>query len=342
MQSNFFSRLDHVVEQYADLPETQMLFWGIPHIPSLSLITGKAKSGKTIFMENLIYALVNPHQNEFMGMDIPTLEKVVIVSLEEMITNRTARQMKQLEGMDHDEASEIAKKIFVLTDSTFHYMETPEHHEKLISELKEIKPDAVFIDSLGRTGTGKIESSDDAKKMMIAMQNIYRALNCPVIIIHHNVKGKVVERKHLMDTIAGSRYVVQEIDAAITIDDVLSNGERTITTSACRYYGKTDESITFKITEDCLTEFISFQGETKKTEKLQEIRLEKLVEFVCDSGYKSIKEIQKFMLENYGVKRSTTFSYLKNANLDKNKKGIYLCPDSPFSKNGPGEFSEEE
>ena len=122
-----------------DKPEMEMLFWGIPNTPGVSIIAGKAKSGKTIFVENLVYALVNPNQSEFMGMDIPTLERIAIVSFEEILENRSRRELKQITKYDPDNELEIPKKVAVLNDTPFILLNTDEDYVELINHLKEEK-----------------------------------------------------------------------------------------------------------------------------------------------------------------------------------------------------------
>jgi hypothetical protein len=91
--------------------------------PSVTLLAARAKAGKTIACENLALALVDEGCNEFLGLDIATVNKVAILSFEEALVNRTQRQIKQTRAYvaASNTKTPVDEKIFVLDTDYYQF-----------------------------------------------------------------------------------------------------------------------------------------------------------------------------------------------------------------------------
>jgi RecA-family ATPase len=194
-----FLSLKEAIDKTSHTPTMKFTWWGIPRSPSVTLVAARAKAGKTILAENLAIALVDVDCNEFLGLDIATVEKVAIISFEEALINRTQRQAKQIEAYNHASKTKapLDENIFVLDAHYYQLLVDDKQRNELLMSLKELNPDVIIIDSLGRLGMGQIEDSSFAQQLMLYLRHMAFTLNCPVIALHHTVKAKKNESVEL-------------------------------------------------------------------------------------------------------------------------------------------------
>ncbi len=315
--------LKQALEKVSDTPDIKYLWSGIPHSASLTLFAARAKQGKTIFLESLALSLVDENSNEFLGLPIPTVDSVFLLSFEENIINRSKRQMKQLKAyLDLTQTdTKIDERIFVF-NSTFHqFLADDKQRNELLEMLEKKKPSVLIIDSLGRLAIGQIEHSDFAQQLMLYLRSMAFKLDIPIIVVHHTVKSKKAEGVEL-SSMAGSRYLSQEACAVVTIVEGNNRGERIVRPLAFRYASEDVADISFRITDDCLVEQIPeserFSFTTKATKSKEDI-LKEYFETHCTA---TTTELEEFIKSQKVMGRSTMFEILRKLPVDKTG-GVY-------------------
>lgn len=318
-----FISLKDAIAKTTDSPVMEYLFWGIPMSPSVTLLAARAKAGKTIACENLALALVDEGCNEFLGLKIATVDKVAILSFEEALVNRTQRQIKQTKAYTatNNTNTAVDEKIFVFDTDYYQFLADDNQRNELLQSLKELNPNVVFIDSLGRLAVGQIEDSSFSQQLMLYLRQMAFTLNCPIIVLHHTVKAKKSDSVEL-SSMAGSRVLAQESDAVFTIVEGYNPGERIIKPLAFRYSGDDNADITFKINEDCLIEYIGARNFTDTTiikKKKEDI----LHEYFQSNCIATLMELEQFIAQGKLMSRSTLFEILKNFPVEKIDKSTY-------------------
>lgn len=318
-----FISLKDAIAKTADSPVMEYLFWGIPMSPSVTLLAARAKAGKTIACENLALALVDEDCNEFLGLNIATVDKVAILSFEEALVNRTQRQIKQTKAYNKvcNTKTQVDEKIFVLDTDYYQFLADDKQRNELLASLQALSPHVVFIDSLGRLAVGQIEDSSFSQQLMLYLRHMAFTLNCPIIVLHHTVKAKKSDSVEL-SSMAGSRVLAQESDAVFTIVEGYNPGERIIKPLAFRYSGDDNADITFKINEDCLVEYIGASNFTDTTiikKKKEDI----LHEYFMTNCTATLAELEQFINQDKLMSRSTLFEILKSFPVEKIDKGTY-------------------
>lgn len=306
----------------ADSPNIDFLFWGIPFGPCVVLCAARAKAGKTIFMENMAYALVNEEIHEFLGMAIKTVDRVLMISFEEPLHLRTQRQVKQVVGLNLQNPEKVLNKIWVFNKDEKQFLSDRKQQDDFLQLMIKNKPEVLFIDSLGRLGIGQIEDSRYAQELMLFLRVLCKELNCPVIVLHHTIKSKRGEEVEL-SSMAGSRVVAQEADALISLHDG-QDGLKILKPLAWRYHGDNDTEILFRINQNCLLDHVTTRTSYQNAvSDITETNLDQISAYINANGIVSVPElIEKFV--NTGVMaRSTLFDNLKSDKFEKLGKGTY-------------------
>ena len=317
--------LAHAMEEIADTPDMEFLYWGIPKAPSVTLIAARAKAGKSIFMENMAYALVDENVKTFLGLPIKTVNRVAVISFEEPLHLRTQRQMKQIKGLKLKESQVIMNKIWVFNKGQKQFLANKEQQEGFLEIVKCYKPEVIFIDSLGRLGTGQIEDSKYAQEIMLFIRVLSTELDCPVIVLHHTVKSKKYEDVEL-SSMAGSRVISQEGDGMICIFDG-PNSEKILKPLAWRYHGDNDTEIHFRITEDCLVEYLSTKRSDNEPKQMSSLsKTDVIKKYLKKVGSATTNELEEVFVNSGIMARSTMFVCLQESGLTKSEKGIYTYP----------------
>ena len=251
-----------MIDRISSLPEPQYIYRGIVY-PSLGVVFGPAKSGKTIFTENLLLSLAAGTES-FLGDKIysPT-KRVLIVSLEEFYRNRTARNKKQIESFTERFQLDPSwsEEVFIVDDSFPRYIHSDKDWILLEREIQRIMPSVVVIDSLTRLTTDSIEDSVVASRIMKKLRELTHKFGITVIVIHHSQK---LENKPItIASVAGSRVVGQELDFMIGVNRTINN-IRYIKDVAYRYASDdSDQVLKFRINDAQIIESTGFCTEAE-------------------------------------------------------------------------------
>jgi len=246
-------------------PKLVMLYPGIKE-KSVGIIVGPSKSGKTIFCENLGMSIA-AGLNEYLGASINIGNRTVLfISFEEHYSNRTDRNSKQADALTTVSGKGWLKNYIVVNEHMPRYIITNEHWNDLRDLINAIKPGIVFLDSLTRMYQGSIEESKVAVELTQKLRSLSEATGTTIVIIHHT--HKMYGQPLSIDTVAGSRVIVQEMDFMIGINRTL-DGKSYMKDIAFRYAQCDSETVrTFTISENC---WINISGHIEEMKLLSSL-----------------------------------------------------------------------
>ena len=254
--------VDCMIERVSQMPETQYLFRGIVD-PSLGVVFGPAKSGKSIFIESLLLT-ISSGQQSFIGDKLNSSSpKVLLFSLEEYFKSRTDRNKKQIDFINSSNnlSENWTQNFFVIDDSFPRYIHNEVDWDLLESQIDRIKPSVVLIDSLSRLTTHAIEDSVVAISLMKRLREIVHKYKIVLMVVHHTPK---MDNKPLtISSLAGSRIIGQEVDFMIGINRTSQN-VRYIKDVAYRYAPDDAEKVLkFKINENQIVQPLGYFTEAE-------------------------------------------------------------------------------
>lgn len=253
---SFFTPLE-LIEYSKTIPE-QKFIWGPIVEKSTGLFVGPPKSSKTTLAENFALS-VAAEKDSFLSFNISKVEgNIALALLEEPIQLRAKRHLELLNTFTDDEKEKINKRLYYLKDAP-HYLSSEEVWNHFITQVKELSPSILILDSLGRLTEKKISEGDTSSFVMKRLRQLSKELNLTLIVIHHCTKLYKVEFPGI-DNIKGSTEVVQECDYAIGIGKI--NGQTCFKTIVSRYSEIQEKYITFKrennyrlVSSDSLSEY---------------------------------------------------------------------------------------
>ncbi|QNR85080.1 AAA family ATPase [Pedobacter riviphilus] len=286
--------LGEMVARVKSEPSIPMLYSAIKE-GSVGLVYGVAKTGKTIFCENLGMSIASG-RDKYLGKQINAAnKKVLFVSLEEFYAPRTGRNIKQLDIFSDNELQNIKSNYFVVTEHAPKALVTKADWAFLRDEIEEIKPGIVFIDSLTRVVDGQIENSDTAKDAMITLRDIANDYKVTLVIIHHSVK---IDQENAMSQrdVAGSRIISQEVDFIFGINKT-SDNSRYIKLISARYADDNNPNVAkFELDENL---WINVTGTVKE----QDLLVPRADRRKDDSTYNQVIDcVKKLLIDSELVK----------------------------------------
>lgn len=252
-------------------PEQRFIWKGIPE-GSKGIITGVAKTGKTTFAENLAISL-SVGRKEFFGEAlIGEPLKVLYVNLEEGYRLFARRNSKQIALLNENEKKLFYENYISIPEGFPEFLNEDADWEILREYISSSGADVVFIDSLSHMCVGEIEKSVIAQKFVQKFRENIIELGKTFIIIHHNTKGN--ERPSAQDNIAGSRFILQEFEFAIGLENIpTSKGGNYMCMLYNKYIEKDDTTaFLYKVNG---SGWVDYLGKRNKFELYVEERLQK-------------------------------------------------------------------
>lgn len=212
--------LGELIKRVKSEPPVKMIYSPIKE-KSFGIVYGLAKTGKTVFCENLAMCIA-AGRTDFLGkpIDIDN-RKVLFVSLEESYVGRTERNIKQLFGFSQEEIESIEENYIVVNEHAPRVIQSKEDWDVIVQQVKKHKPGVVFLDSMTRL-VNDIENIESAKPALLKLRSLAEDFNTAVVVIHHSVKVDYAKPMTLQ-SIAGSRIVSQEADFVIGINKSIDN-----------------------------------------------------------------------------------------------------------------------
>lgn len=218
---NVTSSLAEMFHRLKNEPKIPMLYPAIKE-GSVGLIYGVAKTGKTIFCENLGMSIA-AGRKEFLGKEInSSSKKVLFISMEEAYQGRTERNMKQFESFNDEEKESVLSNYIVANENVPKIITSNEDWSIVENAIVENEAKIVFMDSLTRMVDGQIENADIARFTMLKIRELADKLKITLIMIHHSTKMNE-DQPMTLQNVAGSRVISQEADFIIGINKTSSN-----------------------------------------------------------------------------------------------------------------------
>lgn len=337
-----FITLKEMLQNYSTRPKTKYLWSGIKE-KTFGFVFGPAKSGKTIFCENMAMNIAIG-ASEYFGYKLDGVpKKVLFAGLEEYWEERVERNKTQYESLDQ-EAKSLLETNYMYQKTDFPRKITrKEQWEKLIKLIKDSKAEVVFLDSITRMNHGNIEDSRTAEEIVQRLRDISYDLGITLICIHHT--PKMGEQQEItMNCIKGSSSFSQEIDFAIGINKT-TKGYRYMKNVDFRYAPEDNETVKeFEIDEDIWLNYTKDSDEMevlKRSDRRISVgKREKIVSFFNqnpDTTFKTGQLVGKFK-DLVGIEERQVKSYLKNlskSNLITNvSHGKYASVNYQVKKGG--------
>ena len=252
-----------LIKKNQKLPKP-IFYWGPIQPGSFGFIFGPAKSGKTIFCENLGMSLAARKESFFgesikKGIDY----RVLFISIEEHWRNRTYRNTKQIEKFGFKE-SDLVDYHAIGDDFPRSFDNVGEFIETIRPDIEALKPNVVFIDSLTRLVGSDYSKAEIGRKVILPFREFADKNNLALVMIHHSVKEEIKQRNAPLSfySMAGSRVFLQEADYIIGIRKTES-GTRYVKEIASRYSKEKEAVTTFKITDSLCAEMLEKTSEHK-------------------------------------------------------------------------------
>lgn len=311
-----FVTFQEMLKEYSTKPKSKFLWSGIKE-KTFGFVFGPAKSGKTIFCENMAMN-VAIGAKEFFGYKLEGKpKKVLFIGLEEYWEERVQRNKTQYEALDN-EAKELILQNYLYQKVDFPRKITKKEQWRRLSEIiKSSKAEVVFLDSITRMNHGNLEDSKTAEEIVQRLRNICYDSGITLICIHHT--PKMGEQQEItLNCIKGSSSFSQEIDFAIGVNKT-TKGHRYLKNVDFRYASADDDTVKeFTINENI---WLEFEKESEETEILKRsdrrISFEKRNKIIGffnehpDTTFSTGELIKKFNVL-IGIEERQTKSYLKN------------------------------
>lgn len=317
------STLASMIKRVREEPKLKMVYSGIKE-KSVGLVFGPAKSGKTMYCENLGMSIAAGAKN-YMGSPISIENRrVLFISMEEHYSYRTERNEKQMARLVQRYGEDWLENYIVVNEHLPQYIITKDDWLYLADMINELAPGIAFLDSLTRMYQGVIEDSKVAIELMKNLRWLSTATDTTIVAIHHT--HKMYGQRLSIDNIAGSRVVAQEADFMIGLNRT-PEGQKYIKEVAFRYAPTNDDTVrTYSISQDCWLDVTGQADEGKllaasdgrKDDGNKNLLLDYLTQQKeADIEIVALNDIVEYFAANDGMTRTTVFNNL-NKLLEEN------------------------
>ena len=332
MENKYISLKDMLV-RYEKEPETTYLWNGVKD-KSFGLIYGPSKSGKTIFCENLAMHLASG-KTDYFGYPLDgTPKKVLFIGLEEFWRNRVERNKKQFESFSVAEQQLIGNN-YKYQEIDFNRLIINETHFSELDELiKTSDAQIVFIDSITRMNSGKLEESHNAEKIMQRLRSLCYDNQITLFCIHHT--PKMQDTPITMDKIKGSSAFAQEADFAIGVS-CTSNKVRYMKNVFFRYAPDDDDVVKeFIIEPSCMltpTGDATEEELLRKTDRRTSTNIDAMASMINGNANTTLStaECVEYFISELGIKerqiKYNLTELVKEGKIQNPSWGVYASID---------------
>ena len=198
-------------------PKRDWLIEGICRKGDSVILVGNEKSGKSLFVFQLLCSLTSCHP--FLDLyNVPKALKVVYIQLEGEIADSQDRMKRMIKTLD------INSDNFHLRFSAPLNLENKGFSDGLAMDILKnfnpkgkitgqelIKPDIVIIDPIYFAFTGSLNEDKDVRAFLGNLRTFKDTLDCAIILVHHthktrlNYKGNVIEEGD--EALFGSKFL---------------------------------------------------------------------------------------------------------------------------------------
>jgi archaellum biogenesis ATPase FlaH len=325
-----FVTLGELLEKKKNMPQLKFLFSGVKE-KSVGLIFGPSKSGKTIFCENLAMKMAIG-ADEYFDYKLDGIpKKVLFVGLEEFWENRIERNSTQINALTQVQ-KDLVKTNYLAQPFDFKSnINNDNDWQNLEKMILESQGKVVFIDSITRMNSGKLEDGSNAEKIMQKLRLISERTNVTIFCIHHT--PKMGDRIISMDSIKGSSTFAQESDFAIAVTKA-HTGKRYVKEIFFRYAAVNEEYVKeFLINPSVWLNYTGNISETgasvSQDRRVNNIPRTSMVEFLDSDTCQTYKtsELVNYFKSKLQIGERQVKTYLTELTHDKKikskKKGHY-------------------
>lgn len=321
-------------ELVKDLPDIQYLWDCIPLEPGIVFLYGPSKVGKTIFSEFLL--IMSLLGLKLLDKKVKQVDKVMIVSLEEVFKLRTKRIIKTIKSVCPEgyPIKEVLRSLFVVDNKFPLFLHQKDNYKELYDLISESGCKVVVIDSATRAVAGKIEESSVAISAIGKLRKLALKLGITLIIIHHSTKNTT--EGLTMHQMAGSRVLLQESDVLIGLNKI--KNRRYFKVIAARYTSDDSDKVKeFSIDSNCN---IVYEGDVYESEiikgkdgRTNTDNRNKVLEYINTKGTVQIQELKDMFTKEPNKHFSDTILHRilkKLQTLNKIKRiarGTYISID---------------
>jgi hypothetical protein len=201
----------------AEFPKRDWLIENICRKNDSVILVGNEKSGKSLFVFQLLCSLTSCHP--FLDIyNVPKPLKVVYIQLEGEIADSQDRMKRMIKTLD------INAENFHLRFSAPLNLEEKSFSDGLAMDILKnfnpkgkvagqevIKPDIVIIDPIYFAFTGSLNEDKDVRAFLGNLRTFKDTLDCAIILVHHthktrlNYKGSVIEEGD--EALFGSKFL---------------------------------------------------------------------------------------------------------------------------------------
>lgn len=222
--------------------------WRMIQRPSLGLLFGPAKSGKTIFSETLAYNIITEEES-FLGSKINDSNlNIVFISLEEFFPVRyQLRLKKQIKTFSKEKQAKIENQ-FIIPSSKFptSLSFNEEDNSKLEKVIKFGENGLIIIDSTDRFSKD-ISEKKGANIVTQYLRKMSVKYQCAIMLLHHTTKIQEL-RPITMNSMSGSAALSRDVDYMIAINKIGDN-TRYLKEIDSRYSSVKPDVFTFEISD---------------------------------------------------------------------------------------------
>lgn len=316
VEETSFVTFEEMLKQHSTRPKTKYLWSGIKG-KTFGFVFGPAKSGKTIFCENMAINIAIGAKDYF-GYKLDGIpKKVLFIGLEEYWEERVQRNKTQYRALS-DDLKKLMLQNYLYQKVDFpRKITTKEQWTKLAEIIKSSKAEVVFLDSITRMNHGNLEDSKTAEQIVQGLRDICYNSGITLICIHHT--PKMGEQQELtMNCIKGSSSFAQEIDFAVGINKTIK-GYRYLKNVDFRYAPADDNTVKEFIIDDSI--WLKYEKDGEETDILKRSdrrvsfnKRDKIVSFFNehpDTTFTTGQLVGKFK-DLVGIEERQAKSYLKN------------------------------
>lgn len=270
--------------------------------------------------------------DEYFGHPLDgTPKRVLFVGLEEFWENRAERNQLQADALDEKEKQLVSDNFLLQPIDFMTKINGDKDWGKLEEMIIDSKAEVVFIDSITRMNSGKLENSSDSEKLMQKLRDICYRTKVTLICVHHTPKmgDKIID----IDSIKGSSTFAQESDFAIAVTKA-SSGKRYVKEIFFRYAPVNEEFVReFGITPSVWLDYLGDISESgaavKKDRRVNNVPRKSIIEYLDSNSSRTYqtRELVSYFTTTLSLKDRQVKTYLKeltNSNKINNKrKGYY-------------------
>lgn len=184
--------------------------WVIPGLLQMMgymLLTGPSGVGKT--QVSLQFAIHMALGKSFLGYEFERAYRLIFFSLEMGLTDLKYFINIMAEGLTDEECLKLEQNLLLIPLGEPMYLDSQPGQASFMNIIEQLRPDGVFIDSMGSTSTSELSSESTAKTLMDFNDRLRQKFNVFSWFIHHHRKATSDNKKpNKLSDVYGNQYLV--------------------------------------------------------------------------------------------------------------------------------------